>query len=311
MYPYGESWYTAGSSSPDQFMFTTYARDSESGLDYALARFYDSGMGRFCSADPIQGRPDDPQSWNRYAYVRNNPVNITDPSGKFWEFLINFLIDFITSLFSAGGADAAFGFSLGQAADTTVIVTADAVTLSTAQAAVIGGLEAGAGAAASAAAGQVPASQQPQQQPNNQQNTQNCFKNRAFPQAFGPNANNIDTDSARQLLANNGSNIINGHRNWIFPAQFANQTQADAFRNVLNNNTFMPFGSRIDVTINGQVGWGLHVTHAAFDGLSATFRGHLDIGDPNRDVVGIVKHIKDDFFGGHKKEADLDPKCNP
>lgn len=311
MYPYGESWYTTGSSSPDQFMFTTYARDSESGLDYALARFYDSGMGRFCSADPIQGRPDDPQSWNRYAYVRNNPVNITDPSGKFWEFLINFLIDFITSLFSTGGADAAFGFSLGQAADTTVIVTADAVTLSTAQAAVIGGLEAGAGAAASAAAGQMPASQQPQQQPNNQQNTQNCFKNQAFPQAFGPNANNIDTDSARQLLANNGSNIINGHRNWIFPAQFANQTQADAFRNVLNNNTFMPFGSRIDVTINGQVGWGLHVTHAAFDGLSATFRGHLDIGDPNRDVVGIVKHIKDDFFGGHKKEADLDPKCNP
>ncbi len=49
-----------------------------------LARYYDSRTGTFCSADPLAGSPDDPQSWNRYAYGRNDPIDITDPSGKSW-----------------------------------------------------------------------------------------------------------------------------------------------------------------------------------------------------------------------------------
>ncbi len=84
-FPYGEAWYTT--STTTKFIFTTYERDSESGLDYAMARFYISRFGRFCSADPVEGEPDDPQSWNRYAYVRNDPVNLTDPDGQFWGFL--------------------------------------------------------------------------------------------------------------------------------------------------------------------------------------------------------------------------------
>jgi hypothetical protein len=44
--------------------------------------------------------------------------------------------------------------------------------------------------------------------------------------------------------------------------------------------------------------------------LTARFTSHLDIGDPNRDIVGIFKHVRHDFFAGHKKGADLDPKCN-
>ncbi len=85
-FPYDEVWYTT--STTTKFIFTTYERDSESGLDYAMARFYISRFGRFCSADPVEGEPDDPQSWNRYAYVRNDPVNLTDPSGLFWGFLL-------------------------------------------------------------------------------------------------------------------------------------------------------------------------------------------------------------------------------
>jgi len=78
-YPFGESWYTQNSST--KWTFTSYERDGETGLDFAMARYYDSSAARFCSADPLGGRPNDPQSWNRYAYVRNDPINLTDPTG--------------------------------------------------------------------------------------------------------------------------------------------------------------------------------------------------------------------------------------
>jgi len=63
--------------------FTGYERDSETGLDFAQARYYSSTLGRFASPDPFGGSmiTGDPQSFNRYAYVGNNPVNATDPSG--------------------------------------------------------------------------------------------------------------------------------------------------------------------------------------------------------------------------------------
>src|SRR5262249_2331683 len=38
-------------------------------------------LGRFMSVDPVGGNPTDPQSWNGYAYVRNNPINLIDPTG--------------------------------------------------------------------------------------------------------------------------------------------------------------------------------------------------------------------------------------
>jgi RHS repeat-associated protein len=63
--------------------FTSKERDSETGLDYFSARYYASMQGRFTSADPLlaSGRPANPQSWNRYSYVLNNPVRLTDPTG--------------------------------------------------------------------------------------------------------------------------------------------------------------------------------------------------------------------------------------
>jgi RHS repeat-associated protein len=77
-FPFGESWYNASS---DKLLFTTYERDSESGNDYAQARYNVSRLGRFSSPDPIAGSSSDPQSLNRYSYVRNMPVSIADPSG--------------------------------------------------------------------------------------------------------------------------------------------------------------------------------------------------------------------------------------
>jgi RHS repeat-associated protein len=79
-FPFGETWYTPGSTAP--WMFTTYYRDVESGNDYAQARTYGSGLGRFSSPDPVSGSTSDPQSLNRYSYVRNMPVMLTDPFGQ-------------------------------------------------------------------------------------------------------------------------------------------------------------------------------------------------------------------------------------
>jgi RHS repeat-associated protein len=76
--PFGEQ--IAGGSGTTH-KFTGYERDGETGLDFASARHYSSGFGRFMSPDPLSGSPSNPQSWNRYAYVNNNPLNATDPSG--------------------------------------------------------------------------------------------------------------------------------------------------------------------------------------------------------------------------------------
>ena len=59
-------------------------RDAESGLDFFLARHYSGAQGRFTSPDAplLDQNPGDPQSWNLYSYVRNNPLIFTDPTGN-------------------------------------------------------------------------------------------------------------------------------------------------------------------------------------------------------------------------------------
>jgi RHS repeat-associated protein len=65
--------------------FTSKERDNESGLDYFLARYYSSQQGRFTSVDPSNEsiRLPNPQTFNRYAYVSNNPLRYVDPDGRF------------------------------------------------------------------------------------------------------------------------------------------------------------------------------------------------------------------------------------
>jgi RHS repeat-associated protein len=57
-------------------------RDDESHLVYMGARYQDPVLGRFTQPDTLVPDPGDPQSWNRYSYVRNNPVNRIDPTGN-------------------------------------------------------------------------------------------------------------------------------------------------------------------------------------------------------------------------------------
>nr|WP_321472218.1 RHS repeat-associated core domain-containing protein [uncultured Paludibaculum sp.] len=80
-YPHGEQ--RTGNANADREKFATYSRDGVSGLDYAWNRYYSPQFGRFTSADPYRASrgPADPQSWNRYIYVEDDPVNRTDLSG--------------------------------------------------------------------------------------------------------------------------------------------------------------------------------------------------------------------------------------
>jgi RHS repeat-associated protein len=80
-YPYGQEKPSATQNGTEKF--TGYFRDSETGLDYAVNRYHQPGMGRFLTADPklssahLRG----PGTWNRYSYAGGDPVNRIDPSG--------------------------------------------------------------------------------------------------------------------------------------------------------------------------------------------------------------------------------------
>jgi RHS repeat-associated protein len=70
-------WGTPHSAIGNPWVFTGRQLDEETGLYYYRERFYDTFKGRFLQRDPL-GYVD---GYNLYAYVRSNPVNLTDPSG--------------------------------------------------------------------------------------------------------------------------------------------------------------------------------------------------------------------------------------
>jgi RHS repeat-associated protein len=99
-YPYGgvENDYCS-TPAAQHYKFTGKERDTESGLDNFGARYNASTMGRFMTPDPLpwvewqngsdraqrrfQAYINNPQNFNMYAYVRNNPTNLTDPTGMY------------------------------------------------------------------------------------------------------------------------------------------------------------------------------------------------------------------------------------
>lgn len=63
--------------------FTGYQKDEETQLDFAEARMYQNLHGRFTAVDPLlaSGKSANPQTFNRYVYVMNNPLRFTHPTG--------------------------------------------------------------------------------------------------------------------------------------------------------------------------------------------------------------------------------------
>lgn len=60
-----------------------YCTESETGLYYLNARYYDSKIARFLSEDTYRGEPNDPLSLNLYTYALNNPIKYIDPTGHY------------------------------------------------------------------------------------------------------------------------------------------------------------------------------------------------------------------------------------
>ena len=106
--PFGEDF--AESGNQEKHHFTSYERDGESGLDYAVNRFYSGSPGRFNSVDPLRGSVANPQSLNRYTYGVNDPINQVDPDGRF----------FIAPLFNIGAI-----FNAGSLGEVTVTAGPD------------------------------------------------------------------------------------------------------------------------------------------------------------------------------------------
>ncbi len=78
-WPYGED----TSATLNQHLgFTLMERNDALPISYDHARSQQYNLGRFVSPDVLAGGASDPQSWNRYAYARDNPLKYVDPNGR-------------------------------------------------------------------------------------------------------------------------------------------------------------------------------------------------------------------------------------
>ena len=76
--PYGKLSGSTGTAT-NPFRYAGQYTDTETGLVYMRARYYDPATGSFLTRDPIEGQTQEP-----YGYVGGNPLNATDPLGLCW-----------------------------------------------------------------------------------------------------------------------------------------------------------------------------------------------------------------------------------
>jgi RHS repeat-associated protein len=82
--PYGITAVSTGSVT-NPFQFAGQYLDSESGLYYLRARYYDPNVGQFLSVDPLVAQTGAP-----YSYAADDPVNVTDPAGRDYQDCVNY-----------------------------------------------------------------------------------------------------------------------------------------------------------------------------------------------------------------------------
>jgi RHS repeat-associated protein len=106
---------TATQPDIEPFKFTSKERDAETGLDWFGTRYMSSAQGRFTSPDkPFADQYlHDPQSWNLYAYARNNPLRYIDDDGEGAK-------EFLYGLLNATSTNAVGGIGRAKSSDSDV-----------------------------------------------------------------------------------------------------------------------------------------------------------------------------------------------
>jgi len=92
--PFGDL-LSAPGTTPNRMQFTGREFDSETGLYYYRARYYDPEIGRFLSEDPLGFGGGD---LNLYAYVQSNPIISNDPRGMSGRKLVSRLGEIVTDV---------------------------------------------------------------------------------------------------------------------------------------------------------------------------------------------------------------------
>ena len=74
--------FTKTGTTPNNYLYRGEQFDSDLGLYYLRARYYNPATGRFLSRDPLDGNAFDPKALHKYLYAGGDPINRVDPSGQ-------------------------------------------------------------------------------------------------------------------------------------------------------------------------------------------------------------------------------------
>jgi RHS repeat-associated protein len=74
--------FTRSGTTPNNYLYRGEQYDSDLGLYYLRARYYNPNTGRFLSRDPNEGNAYDPKALHKYLYASGDPVNRIDPLGR-------------------------------------------------------------------------------------------------------------------------------------------------------------------------------------------------------------------------------------
>ena len=103
-FPYGErreKW-SANYGKDQTEWFAGKTLDTETGLSYFGARYYDGAIGRFMGIDPVGADPSSIHLQNRYAYANNNPYKYVDPDGRNPKLIADFALNVALNVITTG-----------------------------------------------------------------------------------------------------------------------------------------------------------------------------------------------------------------